>query len=103
MLATAVGKTYYKCPNRSCNFVSWGKPYHRKCPRCLNPFLVESADPSGQKLLKCPRATCGYSLKYSNRPDEALEGADHPGFQKEFPARKPRRALVRRRIVRRKR
>jgi len=35
-----IGKIYYRCSVKDCNFISWGKPYHLVCPQCNNPFLV---------------------------------------------------------------
>ena len=56
--STGAGKKYYTCPSSGCNFISWGKPHHVECTRCKNPFLIEVTDPSGEIILKCPRATC---------------------------------------------
>ena len=87
---TGKGRVYYKCSNKSCNLVSWGKPYYLACPHCSNPFLVEvSATEEGVKL-RCPRGTCNYrcTLPPGGVPTEA--------------GSKPKRRLVRRRVVRRK-
>ncbi len=98
---TTKGKNYYKCPNKSCNFISWGKPFHNECPRCHNPFLIE-AQKNGTTVLKCPRATCNYwqggpeSQEPSNQKSTARLRASKSG------APKRRRRVVKRRVVRRK-
>ncbi|RJR42712.1 MAG: hypothetical protein C4576_15660, partial [Desulfobacteraceae bacterium] len=38
---TGTGRAYFKCSNKSCNLVSWGRPHHISCPVCNNPFLIE--------------------------------------------------------------
>jgi len=104
---TARGKSYYKCSGKSCNFISWGKPYHLPCPQCNNPFLVESSDKAERLIFKCPRATCRYWQK------PPWEGTDNPKKKPHSTlpedseaislARKPRKRVVkRRRRVRRK-
>lgn len=104
---TAMGKVYYKCSNKNCNFVSWGKPYHLVCPQCNNPFLVETLDRDGKKIIKCPRATCRYRQKSPLEiADEQREKAGSPSKEpakKPVISRKPRKRVVRRRVVRRKR
>ena len=104
---TAMGKVYYKCSDRKCNFVSWGKPYHMACPQCNNPFLVEISDRHGKKIIKCPRATCRYRQKTPLEiADEQREKAESPSKEpanKTMNLRKPRRKVVRRRVVKRKR
>jgi len=104
---TAMGKVYYNCSNKNCNFVSWGKPYHLVCPQCNNPFLVETVDKDGKKIIKCPRATCRYRQKSPLEiADEQPEKAGSPSKEpanKTMNPRKPRRRVVRRRVVRRKR
>lgn len=104
---TAMGKVYYKCSDRKCNFVSWGKPYHMACPQCNNPFLVEISDRHGKKTIKCPRATCRYRQKSPLEiADEQHEKAGSPSKEpanKTMNLRKPRRKVVRRRVVKRKR
>jgi len=104
---TAMGKVYYNCSNKNCNFVSWGKPYHLVCPQCNNPFLVETVDKDGKKIIKCPRATCRYRQKSPLEiADEQREKAGSPSEEpanKTMNLRKPRRKVVRRRVVKRKR
>ena len=104
---TAMGKVYYKCSDRRCNFVSWGKPYHMACPQCNNPFLVEISDRHGKKIIKCPRATCRYRQQSPLEiADEQREKAGSPSkdpANKIMNLRKPRKKVVRRKVVRRKR
>jgi ssDNA-binding Zn-finger/Zn-ribbon topoisomerase 1 len=104
---TATGKTYYKCSNKDCNFISWGKPYHIVCPQCQNPFLVETLNRDGKPILKCPRATCRYWQKLPGEITEEhrekdLSTGHRPDALTEI-SRKPRRRVVKRRVVRRKR
>ncbi len=104
---TATGKPYYKCSNKECSFISWGKPHHIPCPKCNNPFLIETSGKNGKASLKCPRATCRY---WENiRPDTTENRMGQPdsatqktGTTVSLP-QKPRRRVVRRRVVRRKR
>jgi hypothetical protein len=58
---TSSDKEYFTCTNPDCRFVSWARPYHFACPLCKNPFLVETATPSGGRGLKCPRASCPFT------------------------------------------
>jgi ssDNA-binding Zn-finger/Zn-ribbon topoisomerase 1 len=104
---TRTGKIYYKCSNKDCNFISWGKPYHIVCPQCQNPFLVKTLNRDGKPILKCPRATCRHWQKLSEeitqeRQEKAVLQAQDAETLTSI-SRKPRRRVVRRRIVRRKR
>ena len=103
---TAMGKTFYRCLAKNCNFISWGKPYHILCLQCNNPFLVETSDKAGKTILKCPRSTCRYR---QNLPWEASENNKemiHSVFQESNTvtpvSRKPRKRVKKRRVVRRK-
>lgn len=103
--ATAKGKYYYKCADRDCGLISWGKPYHEVCPRCHNPFLVESSNRDGTTILKCPRATCRH---WQNLPGQTPSGNQETGgipLQTPVTATplKPRRKVKKRRVVRKKR
>ena len=103
---TATGKSYYKCSNKECNFISWGKPYHISCPKCNNPFLIEASNKAGDTILKCPRATCRYRKKArfdaaGNHKDN-IESATQKKNKVISISQKPRRKVVRRRVVRRK-
>ena len=104
---TMTGKFYYKCSNKDCNFISWGKPYHIVCPQCQNPFLVETSNRDGKSILRCPRATCRHWQKL---PEEITEEHQEKAvLQAQGPetltaiSQRPRRRVVRRRVVRRKR
>lgn len=104
---TVKGKSFHVCSNKNCVFVSWGKPYHIPCPRCANPFLVESNDRAGETILRCPRATCHYRQPLFGEgggaalPDGISTAQQSPGSSLERP--KPRRMVVRRRRVKRRR
>jgi len=96
---TAKKKTYYKCLNRACHFISWGKPYHKVCPRCHNPFLIEQ-ERNGRTILKCPRSTCDYWQGHPADQTEETAAQQLINVKPEKP--KPRRRVVRRKVVRRK-
>ncbi len=98
---TTKGKEYYKCPNKSCNFVSWGKPFHNECPRCHNPFLIE-AQKNGVIVLKCPRATCNYWQGGSETRDPSQHNSKTQMRSSKPVKPKRRRRVVKRRVVRRK-
>jgi len=103
---TAAGKSYYKCSNKDCNFISWGKPHHIPCPKCNNPFLIETSDKAGKTILKCPRATCRYRKKAladsADIRQESVESVSRKTNEITSISRKPRKRVVRRRVVRRK-
>ena len=103
---TAMGKTFYRCLTKNCNFISWGKPYHILCPQCNNPFLVETSDKAGKTILKCPRSTCRYRQnlpwKLEENNKERINSVSQ-GTNKVTPiSRKPRKRVKKRRVVRRK-
>jgi len=103
---TATGKSYYKCSNIECNFISWGRPHHILCPKCNNPFLIETTNKTGKKILKCPRATCRYwkqiIMDTADNDKESIESALQKNNGTTPLSRKPRKRVVRRRVVRRK-
>lgn len=105
--ATSTGRTYFRCQNTGCNFISWGKPFHRICPECSNPFLVETQKRDGTLILKCPRATCQYWESHPSEtavPKAETKGTEEQGEGNPSPGRRPgKRKVVRRRVVRRKR
>ncbi len=99
---TAKGRTYYKCRNDACMFISWGRPHHIPCPWCGNSFLVETSNEGDPTTLRCPRATCRYrgtSAEQETTP-EAVEAAPSRPPSK---SPKPRRRVVRRKVRRKKR
>jgi len=103
---TATGKSYYKCSNKECSFISWGKPHHILCPKCNNPFLIETSNKVGTINLKCPRATCSYWKKVGQnvleREREQMDSTIKTSNEGASILQKPRRRVVRRRVVRRK-
>ena len=103
---TTAGKSYYKCSNKECNFISWGKPYHIPCPKCNNPFLIEASNKAGKTILKCPRATCRYFKKVlldiADNHQEPIESTSRKTGKITSISQKPRKRVVRRRVVRRK-
>jgi hypothetical protein len=103
---TTAGKSYYKCSNKECNFISWGKPYHIPCPKCNNPFLIEASNKAGKTILKCPRATCRYFKKplldIADSHQEPIESTSRKPSKITSISQKPRKRVVRRRVVRRK-
>ena len=101
---TARGKSYYKCSNEECNFISWGKPFYLPCPKCENPFLIETPDSQGNMILKCPKTTCLHWQKFPWAEDEEKD-IKSPGQEPSAVTAKTPRRLVRRRkrvVVRRK-
>lgn len=103
---TSKGKHFYECSEEGCYFISWGKPYHLACPKCRNPFMIEVFASSGRPFLRCPRATCNYkqNLPGENGPFE-IETQSNGHSVGEGASKlvgKPRKRVVRRRVVRRK-
>ncbi|ACN16392.1 multiple domain fusion protein (Zn-finger domain associated with topoisomerase type I/adhesin of Type V secretory pathway) [Desulforapulum autotrophicum HRM2] len=90
---TSKNKTYYTCSNRACRFVSWEKPYHFECPLCKNPFLTEFTTPSGDKGLKCPRASCTYSQNNLLDPRQNQAAEARPVKKKKKLVRRVKRRL----------
>lgn len=69
---TESNRTYFKCTNATCKFISWDKPHLFACPQCRNPYLLEFRKPDGTLGLKCPLATCSYMQDGIGRPGEAM-------------------------------
>lgn len=103
---TSTGKVFYKCSESDCNFISWGKPHHILCPQCQNPFLVEIHRPNSGSMLKCPRATCTYWQDYASDVFDQPNGETPTASEREVKVRtvvrRPKKRVVRRRVVRRK-
>jgi hypothetical protein len=101
---TAKGKQYYKCSSDDCNFISWGKPFYITCPKCENPFLIESPDSRGNMMLKCPRATCPHWQKFPWEENDEPDMKSIETQQTTDVAKKTRKLVKRRRrvVVRRK-
>lgn len=81
---TEKGRTYFKCSNAVCNFVSWSKPYNYACPLCSNKFLVEFKNADGGTGLKCPRATCSYTQNNVLNPAAGSVSAEEPKKKKKL-------------------
>ena len=102
---TGRGKYFYKCSKKTCNFISWGKPYHIPCPQCNNPFLIES-NKAGKTILKCSRATCRHwqkpPWKIADNLPERIDSASPKSDKVAAITRKPRRRVKKKQVVRRK-
>lgn len=81
---TEKGRTYFKCSNAVCNFVSWSKPYNFPCPLCSNKFLVEFKSAEGTIGLKCPRATCSFTHNSVLNPAAGSPTVDEPKKKKKL-------------------
>ena len=103
---TSKGKQFYECSQDGCYFISWGKPYHLTCPKCRNNFLIEAVGAEGKTFLKCPRATCNYSQNLAGEDGSLEETQKKVGERKDTTddkfVRRPKKKVVRRRLVRRK-
>jgi len=78
------GTTFFGCNNYNsdpkCDFVSWGKPVGRDCPKC-GSILVENTFRGGRVIgIKCHNADCDYKesakeakAQGENTEDEATE------------------------------
>lgn len=103
---TSKGKRFYECSQDGCYFISWGKPYHLTCPECRNNFLIEAVSAERKKFLKCPRATCNYTQNLPGEETSLEETQKKVGQGKnvtdEKSLRRPKKKVVRRRLVRRK-
>lgn len=57
---TKKGRNFYGCSEYpACDFVTWDRPVHKKCPKC-NAFLVEKGSKKTGKIYKCVREDCDY-------------------------------------------
>jgi len=53
------GRTFYRCSRSpDCDFVMFGAPVKRACPRCENPYLQESRGRA--KVTSCPNPDCDF-------------------------------------------
>jgi len=60
---TRKGKIFYGCSNYpDCDYASWDKPTDKKCPQCLNAYLVEKESKRKGRYLKCPECKYEESL-----------------------------------------
>lgn len=96
-------KTYYYCSNKSCNLITWGRPYHISCPICQSPFLIEFEQPEGGVGLKCPRATCAFQHKdFDSRQPPVFSTPGGVKTVRKVAVRKKAGQKTVRRVVRRK-
>ena len=87
------GATFFGCNNYpTCDFVAWGKPVGRACPKDGGP-LVENTFRGGRVIgIKCNNADCDYKepLPKKGDADEAgpvgLSDADAPPVERELAA-----------------
>lgn len=96
---TESSRTYFKCTNASCKFISWEKPHLFVCPQCRNPYLLEFRKADGALGLKCPLATCSYAQDGLGRPGEAVVPQSSTAPMPDGQAAPPKK----KRLVRRKR
>ncbi len=63
------GATFFGCNNYpTCDFVSWGKPIGRACPKCESA-LVENAFRGRVIGIKCHNAQCDYKEALPPKPE----------------------------------
>ena len=86
------GATFFGCGNYpKCDFVAWGKPIGRPCPKCESP-LVENTFRGGRvNGIKCNNAECDYKEAAPPKSKEADGGsemtdADAPPIERELVA-----------------
>jgi len=68
------GATFFGCGNYpKCDFVAWGKPVGRNCPKCES-ILVENTFRGGRVSgIKCHNAECDYKESAPPKSAEADE------------------------------
>ena len=55
------GKLFYGCSQfPECEFATWDKPVHKKCPQCDSPILLEKTTKKKGTFLICLSTECGY-------------------------------------------
>jgi DNA topoisomerase-1 len=71
------GTTFYGCANYpNCDFVAWGKPVGRNCPKCES-VLVENTFRGGRVIgIKCHNAECDYKEPLPRKDKDKDENAD---------------------------
>jgi DNA topoisomerase-1 len=70
------GLVFYGCKNYpKCDFVAWGKPVGRTCPKCGIQPLIENSFRGRVSGVKCNNRECGYKESAKAAEDEAA-GAD---------------------------
>jgi DNA topoisomerase-1 len=55
---TKIGKQFFVCSDKECEFVAWSQPHAIPCPVCGHPFLIEKKNARGEASLKCPKSGC---------------------------------------------
>jgi DNA topoisomerase-1 len=55
---TKIGKRFYVCSDKKCEFIAWTHPHAIPCPACEHPFLVEKKNARSEISLKCPKSGC---------------------------------------------
>ncbi len=55
---TKIGKRFYVCSDKECEFIAWSQPHAIQCPACGHPFLIEKKNARGSVSLKCPQSSC---------------------------------------------
>ena len=72
------GATFFGCGNYpKCDFVAWGKPIGRACPKCKQP-LMENTMRGGRVVgIKCTGAECDYKEGLPVKVKETAEGAEY--------------------------
>ncbi len=53
-----IGKRFYVCSDKECEFIAWSQPYAIPCPACGHPFLTEKKNAKGIISLNCPKSGC---------------------------------------------
>ena len=71
------GATFFGCATYPvCDFVAWGKPLGRPCPKCQSP-LVENTFRGGRVSgIKCNNAECDYKEALPPKTKDVPEGTD---------------------------
>ena len=95
---TQVGKQFYVCSEKDCEFITWYLPHAVTCPECKNPFLVEKKDSKGRILLRCPMAGC----HYVEIPSDSLTSTTSPKVTSPKKTPKVKKVIVKAKGGRRK-
>jgi len=87
------GATFFGCNHYpQCDFVAWGKPIGRPCPKCQSP-LVENTFRGGRIVgIKCNNAECDFKEPLPSKAKSEEVGspefsdADAPPVERELAA-----------------
>jgi len=103
-METSSHKTYYTCNNDECKFISWEKPYDQKCPKCEEPFLIQT-HVDDVPVYQCPNDNCDFEVNLDDVDDDTFlpqtESITEPEISKPK-KKKKRKKLVRKVKVKRK-